>query len=179
MRNEGLARLYVSRKQLVMAVTYRSSVTLPVWAVSHQPVPLSKPGCAPKPSISLLTCVPPTVFHAFCCLSSGCSPLSFPLISPWQQPLLLFLPSCSYRSKMFAKTSAVTRHSCPPASPLICLSCTDTHSLTFSYKTILGLCPIKAPFDVPWQATRGKWWSISVDESDGMHTEMKWTVRKS
>lgn len=60
-------------------------------------------------------------------LSSCLLRLSF--ISPWQHPLLLFLPSCSYRSEMSAKTSAVTRHSCPPANPLICLSCVDTHSL--------------------------------------------------
>lgn len=114
-----------------------------------------------------------------CCPSCGRSPLSSPLISPWQHPLLPLLPSCSYRSKMFAKTSAVTRHSCPRASPLICLSCADIRSLTFSYKTILGLCPIKAPSDVPWQGTRGKWWSISADESDGTYTEMKRSLAKA
>lgn len=41
MRNEGLARLKLSRKQLVIVVTYRSSVTLASWDMSHHPVPLS------------------------------------------------------------------------------------------------------------------------------------------
>lgn len=123
MRNEGATRLYVSRKQLVMAMTYRSSVTLPVWVVSHQPVPLSSPGRAPKPSVSLLTRLPSLSLMLFFACHPPLSSI-YPLISPRQQPLL-FLPSPSHRWKAFAKTSAVTRHSCPPASLLICLSCAD------------------------------------------------------
>lgn len=71
------------------------------------------------------------LFRAFCSPFWNCQLsvlLYLCLISPWRHPLLLFLHSCSYQSKMFAKTSAVTRHSCLPADPLICLSCVDTHT---------------------------------------------------
>lgn len=126
MRNEGPARLYVSRKQLVMVVTYSSSVTLPVWAASHQPVPLSNPGRAPKPSISLLTPLPSLSCMLFVSSSDPASSLlSSRLLHLSPPPRLApdnthcffhFCPRAHVGPKMFAKTSAVTRHSCPPAN---------------------------------------------------------------
>lgn len=65
MRNERPARLYSNRKQLVVVVTYGSSVTLPVWAVSHPPAPLSKRRHTPSSSISISACLLLTVFQPF------------------------------------------------------------------------------------------------------------------
>lgn len=85
MRNEGPAQLYSNRKQLVVVVTYRSSVTLPVWAVSHPPAPLSKPHHTPNSSISILTCLLLTVFQAFS--ASSTDPASS-FLSPSPPPSL-------------------------------------------------------------------------------------------
>lgn len=113
-------------------------------AISHSPclslVPSAssfvKPGWPPKPSISHLS-YPPFLFNPaflFPSLSLSASLLSSIVASSRvDNPLLPpFLPFCSFWSKMFAKTSTVTRHSCPPLNRLIYLSCADTHTLALS-----------------------------------------------
>lgn len=126
MRNEGLARLYVRRKQLVMAVTYRSSVTLPVWAVSHQPVPLSNLGRAPKPSISLLTRIPslPSVPFVACHLA----PLSsiFPPSSRLDNShFSYFCPLAHIARRCLPKLQLWRGPAVHQRARLICLSCVD------------------------------------------------------
>lgn len=119
---------YESRKQLVMVLTCRSSVTLPVWPVSHQPVALSKPGRAPKTSISISTflfflhlscfsCPPPTPGPSSAVLLS---PRSFlHLHPPWRHPLL---PQRLPKLQPWRGTAVHQR------TPLICLSWADTYT---------------------------------------------------
>lgn len=130
MRNGGgeAVWLYESRKQLVMALTCRSSVTLPVWPASHQPVALSKPSRAPKTSISISTflfflclscfsCPPPTPGPSSAVLLS---PRSFlDLHPPWRHPLLL------HRLPKLQPWRGTAVHQW---TPLICLSWADTYT---------------------------------------------------
>lgn len=163
---------FLSRKQLVMVVTYRSSVTLPVWTVSPQSVTLSNPDGLPNhQSLSLVN----PLLHfspAFLCLSAVLLSSIVASSHPDNPPLLPFLPFCSYWSKMFAKTSTVTRHSCPQVNRLICLSCVDTHTCSL-LNIQLGepfRARVQSPLcvDVHWQTERRDWWSSAADESDGM-----------
>lgn len=152
MRNGGgeAVWLYESRKQLVTVLTRRSSVTLPVWPASHQLVALSKPGRAPKTSISISTflfflrlscfsCPPPTPGPSSALLLS---PRSFlHLHPPWRHPLLLHrLP----KLQPWRGTAVHQR------TPLICLSWADRDAgaqsffFTSGCKVILGPCPIRA-----------------------------------
>lgn len=173
MRNEGPSCLYGSRKQLVMVVTYRSSVTLPVWAVSHQACTTVKPGPR-SPTIHLSPKSPSlSGVHAFCFLLWPFSPLSFPhltLTTPTSSTSALFPISVE---DVCQKTSAVTRHSCPDSKPahlsLLCRN-TPSLSLTFSYKTVLGRRPIKAP---RWRPLARR-----LKESDGVWVLVKVTGLK-
>lgn len=94
MRNEGLARLKLSRKQLVIVVTYRSSVTLASWDMSHHPVPLSDLVVLPNnPSPSSLSFM--AVFGVFCFPLRACQ-LSALVLSPLSLPhLTLTTPTSS------------------------------------------------------------------------------------
>lgn len=138
MRNEGPARLYVSRKQLVMVVTYSSSVTLPVWAASHQPVPLSNPGRAPKPSISLLTPLPSLSCMLFVSssdpasslLSSRLLHLPPPPVSPQTTPTASSISALALTSarRCLPKPQLWRGTAVHRQTPLICLSRVDTRS---------------------------------------------------
>lgn len=147
-----------------MAVTYGSSVTLPVWAVSHQPVPLSNPTRLPDhPSLSLSSFLL-LPFMLFCFLLRGCQvPALLLLLSPPSLPHLtlttptssifffsLALPLISVKDvcQNFSCDKAQLSAGKPAHLSLLSwrtLSLSLPLSLTFSYKTILGPCPIRAP----------------------------------
>ena len=96
----------------------------------------------PEPSISLLTCLPsPSSMPFFCVcvcpsltlLSSCLVYLSPPHLNPDATHFFHLCPPCfaSVEKRCLPKLSAVTRHGCPGAIPLICLSCAHTPTHTF------------------------------------------------
>lgn len=138
MRNEGPAWLYASRKQLVMALTYRSSVTLPVWAASHRPVPVSNRAALPNhPSLSQLA-VSSLCFDAFCVLLWPC-PLSdvFPSSHPDNTHFFYFGPLAHIAGRCLPKFqlwqgTAVHQQ----AHSFVSLVETHTHSLSLNIQQL-------------------------------------------
>lgn len=187
MRNEGLARLKLSRKQLVIVVTYRSSVTLTSWDMSHHPVPLSDLVVLPNnPSPSSLSFM--AVFGVFCFPLRACQ-LSALVLSALSLPhLTLTTPTSSIFALLLISVEDVWQDfSCDKAQlsadkprSFVSLVCRRTHArslLAFSYKTILSLRPIKAPRWRPPGDGEGRvmelrcWWKWQdVKPETGMHS---------
>lgn len=181
MRNEGLARLKLSRKQLVIVVTYRSSVTLTSWDMSHHPVPLSDLVVLPNnPSPSSLSFM--AVFWVFLfpspSLSALCSrPVSsiFASSHPDNTHFFYFCPPAHIGRRCLARLQLWQGTAVRWQTPLICLSCVQAHTHALSLSIQLQNHFEPATNQSSTLTSTGRW----RGESDGVAVLMKVTGCKA